>query len=471
MKGSSQWRVVAVVVAASWLVWGGRANPVESVLAGESISPDALNDLASGAMCQWVPPTAAARQPLGGFEEQSAGAQVRDSSLGSTVDLSQRKPVRMIKDPYPSFSSVAVDVANGEVVMTDENLFNIMSFDRMTNTPPQAARSEPKRMIGGLKTDIEFQCALYVDPKSGDVYAVNNDTQGKMVVFSRKARGDVEPDRTISTPDGTFGVAVSEEHQELILSVQHLSAVVTYPKMAKGEDEPIRLLQGDKTKLADPHGIAYDPKEDVVFVTNHGNVHSVRPSPRRTGADPGVNRSGDFRRGFGKKNWPVGYNFAIEESIPGSGRLEPPSITVYARTASGDTAPLRMIAGPRTLLNWPTALAHHPRTNELFVANDMGDEILVFNATASGDVAPIRILKGPATLIKNPTGVSLDLQRDELWVANFGSHSATVYRSSASGNTPPLRIIRSAPASEPTPLIGNARIAFDTKREEILVPN
>jgi DNA-binding beta-propeller fold protein YncE len=471
MNRSSQWRFVTVVVVAGWLVWGGGTNPAESVLEGESISPEALSDLASGAMCQWAPVAAHPdHERTPSFQQRAAAAQGGES-LNGTVDLSQRKPVRKIADPYPAFSSVAVDMANGEVVMTDENLFNIMVYDRMTNTPPTAARSEPKRMIGGLKTDIEFQCALYVDPKTGDVYAVNNDTQGRMVVFSRKARGDVEPDRTISTPDGTFGIAVSEEHQELILSVQHPSAVVTYRKMAKGEDEPIRLLQGDKTLLADPHGIAYDPKEDVLFVTNHGSVHSVRPSPRRTGADPGVARTSDFRRGFGKKNWRVGYNFAIEEAVPGSGRMDPPSITVYPRAASGDTAPIRIIRGPKTLLNWPTALALHPRTNDLFVANDMGDEILVFPGNANGDVAPTRIIKGPATLIKNPTGVSIDLEREELWVSNFGSHSATVYKTNASGDTPPLRIIRSAPADEPAPLIGNARVAFDSKREQILAPN
>ncbi len=471
MHRSSLWRLVTVVVVASWLVWDGRANPAESVLAGESISPEALSDLTSGAMCEWGAPNDVGGKPVAGYLDRAAGAQARSSDLGSTVDLSQRKPVRMIKDPYPSFSSIAVDVLNGEVIVTDENLFNIMVYDRMTNTPPTAANSEPKRIIGGLKTDIEFQSALYVDPKSGDVYAVNNDTQGKMVVFSRSARGDTEPTRTISTPDGTFGIAVSEDHQELMLSIQHLSAVVTFPKMAKGEDEPIRLLQGDKTKLADPHGMAYDAKSDVIFVTNHGSVHSVRPGERRTGPAPQGSGGGEFRRGFGKKYWPVGYNFAIEESIPGSGRMDPPSITVYPRAASGDTAPIRMIVGPRTLLNWPTAVAHDPRTDELFVANDMGDEILVFSAAANGDVAPLRILKGPKTLLKNPTGVSLDLQRDELWVSNFGSHSATVYNTKASGNTAPLRIIRSAPANEPAPLIGNTRVAFDSKREEILAPN
>jgi len=123
-------------------------------------------------------------------------------------------------------------------------------------------------------------------------------------------------------------------------------------------------------------------------------------------------------------------------------------------------------------MNWPTGIAFDPTSNELFVANDMGDSILVFSASANGDVAPIRVIKGPQTLIKNPTGVYVDSKNDELWIANFGNHTATAYKLSAAGNTPPLRIIRSAPADQPTLSIGNPHpVAYDTKREELLVPN
>jgi len=466
-----------VAILAGWVFVGGGAKYPEVVSASSagpiysSGQPPQLS--AEGDMCQWEPARTGGTTAAALLTQASANApQARGSDENiRTVDFSQRKPIRKIHDSYSAFSSVAVDPVSNEVVFTDENLFSILTYDRLTNTPATATMSEPKRRIGGLKTDIEFQCALYIDPKSGDIYAVNNDTQGRLVIFSRQANGDVPPNRHISTPDGTFGIAVNEEHQELLLSLQHPNAVVTYRKMASGDEAPIRLLQGDRTLLADPHGMALDSKHDIIFVTNHGSVHSVTPSPRRKTQDPNLPMTSDYRRGFGKEFWPVGYNFAIEESIPGSGRNLPPSITVYARDAAGDTPPLRIIRGPKTRLNWPTALAYDPRTDELFVANDMLDEVLVFNATADGDVAPIRMIKGPKSRIKNPTGIFLDLEHDELWVANFGNHTATVYKSSASGDAPPLRIIRTGPEKEPTLMIGNARIAYDTKREEVLVPN
>src|SRR5436853_741536 len=106
---------------------------------------------------------------------------------------------------------------------------------------------------------------------------------------------------------------------------------------------------------------------------------------------------------------------------------------------------------------------------EIYVANDTTSQILVFKADANGDVAPIRILGGSKTLIKNPTGVAVDLKNQELWVTNLSSHNATVYKLSASGDTPPLRVIRGARENVETTTFINGRLAYDTKRDELLV--
>jgi hypothetical protein len=68
--------------------------------------------------------------------------------------------------------------------------------------------------------------------------------------------------------------------------------------------------------------------------------------------------------------------------------------------------------------------------------------------------------------------VFVDTVNDELLTANFGNHSVTVHKMDAQGDTAPLRVIRSAPLDAPTPAMGNPHpVAYDTKREEILVPN
>jgi DNA-binding beta-propeller fold protein YncE len=381
-----------------------------------------------------------------------AGAPAGDSANG---DFSQRQPERVIRDPDAAFSAVAVDASHNEVVMTDENRFNILIYDRNTNTRPTSV-SDPKRLIGGLNTKIEFQCGLYIDPVTGDIYAVNNDTVDSLVIFSRTAIGDVKPDRELHTPHGTFGIAVDEQTKELFLSVQHDNALVVYNKTAAGSEAPLRVVQGSHTGLADPHGLALDEKKKLLFVTNHGSYHEVAPpapGQRRRNDDPAFPLSRDY-------------------AVPGTGKFLGPSISIYAEDAKGDAAPLRTIQGPKTQMDWPTALTLDLERNELFVANDGGNSILVFDAAASGDVAPLRVIKGPKSLISNPTGVYFDAKNHELWSANFGNHTSTVYNPEASGDAAPLRVVRSAKATDATPGMGNPHpIAYDTKRQQLLVPN
>jgi hypothetical protein len=82
------------------------------------------------------------------------------------------------------------------------------------------------------------------------------------------------------------------------------------------------------------------------------------------------------------------------------------------------------------------------------------------------------VLGGTRTGLRNPTGVALDLQNGELWVANFGNHTATAYPLAAQGDVPPLRTIRKAPSGTPSLMIGNpGAVTYDTRREQILVPN
>jgi DNA-binding beta-propeller fold protein YncE len=414
-----------------------------------------------GPMCEWTPASLQGGSLYAALMQRQQERAAATASAG-TKDYADLKPIRWIHDPYAAFSSIAVDTANNEVVMTDENLFNIMVYDRMTSTPPTATMSEPKRKIGGLKTKIEFQCGLYIDPQSGDIYAVNNDTVDSLVIFSRKAQGDIPPDREIHTPHGTFGIAVDEAKQELYLTEQHDSAVVVYHKNAAREDSPVRLLQGDHTGLADPHGIALDTKNQWMFITNHGAVHKQDYTKKDEPA------SGGGRGGPAKENWPLDRSNAI----PGSGKNTPPSITVHPMNAAGDTPALRTISGPKTRLDWPTGLAVDSERGELYVANDMDNSILVFNVTDNGDVAPKRMIRGPKTGLGNPTGIWLDSKNDELWAANFMNHSATVYTRSASGDVAPKRTIRSGPVDQPALGIGNPHpVAYDTKREQILVPN
>jgi len=411
------------------------------------VSWEAFPSMDDPAMCPWVP--ASASMSLAAALQGGAGTPVTAAVTGERID---REPLRVIRDPYPSYSVVAMDVERGEVIAGDENLFQILVYDRMSNTPPGAAFTEPKRVIAGPQTGIEFVCGLYVDQPSGDIYAIHADTAAVMQVFSREAQGNSRPIRELHTGSEARGrgFAVDTKNQELFISSQHNSAVAVWRKEAEGDEPPKRLLQGNRTRLANPTGMAYDGRRELLFVANHGQV-----SDRTTDRPNADNR-------------PLG----TREAVPGSGRFLPPSINVYSRTASGNTPPLRVIEGPKTLLNWPAAIAIDERNGELFVANDIGNSVLVFAPDAQGDVAPIRKIEGPVTLMDSPSGVYVDTKNNELWVANYGNHTMTVFPPNADGNVTPRRVIRSGPAGSRSLMIGNpGALAYDTKREEILAPN
>ncbi len=385
-------------------------------------------------------------------------AAFEQSAVATREETAAREPIRVIRDPYPSFSSVAVDMERGEVVAGDENLFQVLVYDRLANTPPQATLTEPVRVIAGDQTGLEFVCGMHLDQTTGDVYIINADTAAQLQVFTREQEGNVPPSRVLNTGHRIRGrgIAVDSDNNELFLASQHNAALAVFRLDAEEDEPPIRLLQGDLTRLANPHGIAFDSQNGLLYISNHGQVSS-RPDREEVEGRDGV-----------EPNVPLPRSMAL----PGSGRFQPPSINVYRRTASGNTPPVRVIQGPRTQLNWPAGVAIDERRGELYVANDTGNSVLVFPADASGDVAPIRVIAGPSTKLDAPGGVFLDTLNNELWVSNYGNHSLTVFPLTADGDTTPLRLIRSGPADSRALMIGNpGAVAYDTRREEILVPN
>jgi 6-phosphogluconolactonase (cycloisomerase 2 family) len=363
------------------------------------------------------------------FEEASVHAQ----APAGTVDVN-RPPVRDIRDTAPIYSSVGVDTQRNEVYLQDSNTWSIRVFSRTDNARPGAPPTEARRVITGPKSDLQFNSCVYVDPASGDIYSVENDIGDTIVTFANDVTGDTAPKSKLKVTHRAYAMAMDNENQELFVSIQYPPQVAVYRKGASGDEKPRRLLQGPKTRLSDAHGLAIDTKSRLLFVNNWGNISDYK--------------------------------------VAGTGRFEAPSITVYSLNANGDTAPLRVIQGPKTQLNWPAAMSLDPATGDLYVANDMGQAIIVFHGTDQGDVAPSRAIKGSKTGLSYPTGVFVDTKNKEVWASNLGNSSATVYPLMANGDVAPLRIIRSAEDGKVSLRFGKTQaLAYDSTREEILVPN
>ena len=348
-----------------------------------------------------------------------------------------------------AFVGVAVDPVNDIVVMADTNRKSVVSYDRRLGESKSDETSAMRRQIIGPQTNIGFVAGVAVDSARREFYAVNNDIEDTMMVWSYDAEGNAKPSRLLAVPHQAWSLALSPSRNEIAVSVELQNAIVIYRREAVGLEAPVRYIRGAQTGMADPHGVSWDERHNEIAVANHGNFRGL------------------------VKNTGLGCTQVAAEDVPSEGgQFQPPSLTIYSATASGDEKPLRTIQGAHTQLDWPMGIDVDAAHEEIAVANNGDNSILIFRRTQGGDVAPLRAIRGSRTGINRPMGVSIDTKNNEIWVSNFGEHTALVFACDASGDAAPRRIIRSAPRGTPSTGFGNPQaVAYDSRREEILVPN
>jgi DNA-binding beta-propeller fold protein YncE len=382
--------------------------------------------------------------PIGEFTE---GCSSGMSSMPWTVEASELAnvaggdivPVRSIADPYSSLHSVAVDSDNNRVLMSDSNRGGLLFYDRLAGVSSKI--TEPVSQVRGPATGMMFVAGVALDSANREIFAVNNDIGDRMEVFPYDAEGNVKPKRILFVPHGSWGVALNSKRDEVAISVEHPNTVVVYRREATLGDAPLRVLHGPKTGLDDPHGIVFDEEHNEISVANHGN-------------------------------WaPLTRAESLEGELKG-GRFDLPSITTYGGEAAKDESPLRRIQGKRTELNWPMGMSLDTVHDEVGVASYGNDSVLIFRRADQGDVVPLRVIHGSRTGISGPMGISIDTKNDEIWVTNYRDHAAVVFARTAEGNVAPKRVLRNAPPGTPAVGFGNpGAVAYDSKRDQILVPN
>ena len=368
-------------------------------------------------------------------------AQEHSTPAGSDV-----VPLRQVSDPYAVFNGIAIDPENNLVALSDVNRKSLLSYWRATDSK-RGEITAPRHQVFGPLTNVGFVAGILLDPERKEILAINNDIEDTMVVLPYEAQGNQPPARMLSVPHQAWGLAMSRTHNQIAITIEIQEAVVIYKRDAQNVEAPMRVIRGPNAGLADPHGIFWDDRHNEIGVANHGNYRGLMKNEGGGCVPTGV-------------------------AEPEAGAILPPSITIYSGDAAGDTKPLRTIQGEKTRLDFPMGLGDDPVHDEFAVANNGDNSVLVFARTANGDVAPIRFLAGAKTGINRPMGVAIDAVNDELWVSNFGDHTALVFDRNARGNVAPKRILRTAPAGTPTPGFGNPQtVAYDSKREQILVPN
>jgi DNA-binding beta-propeller fold protein YncE len=249
----------------------------------------------------------------------------------------------------------------------------------------------------------------------------------------------------------THGIAYDTTHDEIIAPNPLAAAIVIFRGGANGEEAPIRTIQGAHCGLSRPETVAVDEKNDEIAV-----------------GDPGDRR-----------------------------------VLIYKRTADGDARPIRTIQGPKTKLLQIVGIAVDPVRDLLVVSTYSRlpggvTGLLIFDRTAEGDVAPKRVIAGPKSGITRLRQIALDPLTGKIYVAAINNEYLPPYNidvpragldpnvelpspwntgtegfigvwddEADDGDVPPRSLIR----GRSTGIVHPAGVAFNAKDGEVIAPD
>src|SRR5581483_11913215 len=177
-----------------------------------------------------------------------------------------------------------------------------------------------------------------------------------------------------------------------------------------------------------------DYNSNVVEVFARSASGNAAPITSISGASTGLDR-------------PTGIGFGGDGSLYVA-NYHNNSITVYAPGATGDVTPTATIIGANTQLNGPLGLAIS-RDGGIWVASG-SDRIIEFAPGANGDVAPARTITGPATGITSTSGLALTPDGKAVWLSDQRRSGTAVeleFATNANGDVAPVAKIRGARTS------------------------
>jgi hypothetical protein len=148
-------------------------------------------------------------------------------------------------------------------------------------------------------------------------------------------------------------------HDEIVVNSPLSQAILTFRGSTNGEQPPIRVIQGPKTKIL---GTGYGALSTVTSDPDHNEIFL-----------------------------PVGSG-----GYRGAGTGGPEGVYVFDRTANGDVAPKRILAGPDTLISSATPQVAVDPVRKLLIVKS-GNALLIFDREASGNTKPLRVIQGPKT--------------------------------------------------------------------------
>jgi hypothetical protein len=266
--------------------------------------------------------------------------------------------------------------------------------------------------------------------------------------------------------------------------------------LAKENAMPVRSIAGQKSLLArDIHDIRYDAVHDEIFVTQpraqailafRGGADGEE-APIRIIQGPHTQLLGSPGGGTLDR---LDVDVVHNEILVASGS----SVLAFPRDGNGDVAPLRVLRGPDTGLDFPSSVVVDPVHNVLAVGNGYSNyeklgegvvamrliarpgnpgNLLLYNRTDEGNVKPRAVIQGPKTGIIRINQMQMYPPKGWIIVTQPGNVDAQepvgtfvgIWSINDNGDLPPRWILRG-----PKSLLMKPRgIVLDLKHKEMIV--
>lgn len=302
----------------------------------------------------------------------------------------------------------------------------------------------PIRVISGPSTLMVAPFAITADPVNNELYV--SDFFGEAVrVYPLDADGDVAPLRNLTNGPNSHlywprQLVVDTVNDEIIVPSFNIfdpppapaSSIRVYPRTADGDVAPLRSIFGDNTLLENPIGIVLDTMHDELITNTYnadGNFGAgLVTFSRTTTGDIAPLRAivGSATQFPGYTNFlafdPVGDEL-YADAYPGG----LPGYAVFPRSADGNVAPSRSVAGVETGIYYVSGMSYDAVNGRVIVASydEHGGPppaLQVFEASANGDVVPLVSISGPSTQLVAPSGIAID------GTGGFSGIGAQVYK-------------------------------------------
>jgi hypothetical protein len=198
--------------------------------------------------------------------------------------------------------------------------------------------------------------------------------------------------------------------------------VSAFARVANGAAAPLRVIEGQATKLSRTmHGLAFDATNDeiVVPVALGGALLFFKGDAK--GEEPPVRVIQGSRTGLIRPQT-VAVDAVHNEVVTGDPSMR--AVYVYDRRANGNVAPLRVISGKKTGLLDIVGVAVDPVRNVIVASSRMGNGptgLFVFDRLAQGDVAPKAYIGGPKSKLAHFRQVAVDPESGNIYLGQQGT--------------------------------------------------